>query len=95
MVEADSRLKLLPASTLDIYIVFEHIDMLSMGIWQLSLTVIPTLLGSYFGFLWVTCGVKMMSLGHGEADSHLKPHPASILDIHNVFEHIDMLSMGI
>jgi hypothetical protein len=34
MVEADSQLKLHPASTLDIYKVFGHIDMLSMGIWQ-------------------------------------------------------------
>jgi hypothetical protein len=34
MVEADSHLKLLPASTLEIYKVFEHIDMLSIGIWQ-------------------------------------------------------------
>ncbi len=34
MVEADSQLKLLPASTLDIYKVFENIDMLSMGKWQ-------------------------------------------------------------
>jgi hypothetical protein len=32
MVEADSLLKLLPPSILDIYKVFEHIDMLSMGI---------------------------------------------------------------
>ena len=34
MVEADSHLKLLPVSTFYIYKVFEHIDMLSMGIWQ-------------------------------------------------------------
>jgi hypothetical protein len=32
MVEADSHLKLLPISILDIYKVFEHIDMLSIGI---------------------------------------------------------------
>jgi hypothetical protein len=32
MVEADSHLKLLPISILDIYDVFEHINMLSMGI---------------------------------------------------------------
>jgi hypothetical protein len=32
MVEADSYLKLLPTSILDVYIVFEHIDMLSIGI---------------------------------------------------------------
>jgi hypothetical protein len=34
MVEGDSHLKLLPVSTLYIYNVFEHIVMLSMGIWQ-------------------------------------------------------------
>ena len=30
-----------------------------------------------------------------EADSHLKPLLASILDIYKVFEHIDMLPIGI
>jgi hypothetical protein len=30
-----------------------------------------------------------------EADSYLKLFPASILEIYNVFEHIDMLSIGI
>jgi hypothetical protein len=34
MVEADSHLKLLPASIIDIYKVFENINMLSMGKWQ-------------------------------------------------------------
>jgi hypothetical protein len=33
MVEAYSHLKLIPA-TLDTYKVFEHIHMLSIGIWQ-------------------------------------------------------------
>jgi hypothetical protein len=33
MVEADSHLKLLPTSIIDIYKVFERIDMLSIGIW--------------------------------------------------------------
>ncbi len=32
MVEADRHLKLLPSSILDVYKVFKHIDMLSMGI---------------------------------------------------------------
>ena len=32
MVEAESHLKLLPLSILDIYNVIEHIDMLVMGI---------------------------------------------------------------
>jgi hypothetical protein len=34
MVEADSHLKLLPTSILHIHKVVEHIDMLSMSIWQ-------------------------------------------------------------
>jgi hypothetical protein len=33
MVEADSHLKLLPASIIDIYKEFGHINMLSIGIW--------------------------------------------------------------
>jgi hypothetical protein len=33
MVEADSHLKLLHESILDIYNVFEHSDMLFIGIW--------------------------------------------------------------
>ena len=56
MVEAESHLKLLPTSILDMYKVIEHIDMLSMGIQYQSYTVIPTLLGSDFevplGQLW-------------------------------------------
>jgi hypothetical protein len=33
MVEADSQLKLHPTSILDMYKVFGHIDLLSIGIW--------------------------------------------------------------
>jgi hypothetical protein len=33
MVEASILFKLLPASILDMYKVFEHIDMLFIGIW--------------------------------------------------------------
>ncbi len=55
MVEADSHLKLLPASTSYIDTVFEHIAMLSMGMQQYPLTVIPTQLGSYLGVLGILC----------------------------------------
>jgi hypothetical protein len=48
MIDADSHLKLLPTSILDIYKVFELIDMLSMDIQYQPYTVIRTLLGSYF-----------------------------------------------
>ncbi len=51
MVEADSNLKLLPVSILDIYTVFEHIDMMSIGIQLQPYTVIPISLGSDFGVL--------------------------------------------
>jgi hypothetical protein len=50
MVEADSHLKLLSTSILDIYKVFD-IDMLSMGMQYQPYTVIPTRLGSDFGAL--------------------------------------------
>ena len=33
MVEADIHLKLLPTSIVDVYKVFEHLEMLWMGIW--------------------------------------------------------------
>jgi hypothetical protein len=49
MVEADSHLKLLPTSILDIHKVFQHTDMLSIGIKYQSYTVIPTQLGSDLG----------------------------------------------
>ncbi len=57
VVEADGHLELLPTSILDIYTMFEHIDMLYIGI-------IPTLIGSYsgvLGHLWS----QMMWLCHG------------------------------
>ena len=44
MIEAGIQLTLLPTSILDIYKVFEHIDMLSIGIWYQPYTVIPTVL---------------------------------------------------
>jgi hypothetical protein len=91
MVDADSHLKLLPTSILDTYNVIEHIDMLSMGIQHHPYTVIPTLLwgsGSLVESKW--CDYVMV-----EAGSHLKLLPTSILDMHKVFEHIDILSIGI
>jgi hypothetical protein len=51
MVEADSHLKLIPTSILNIYKVFKHIDMVSMGIKYQPCKVIPALLGSDFGVL--------------------------------------------
>ncbi len=51
MFEADNHLKLLPASIVDIYKVFEPIDMLSTGIQYQPYTVLHTLLGSDFGVL--------------------------------------------
>jgi hypothetical protein len=96
MVEGDSHLKLLPTSILDIYKVFEHIDMLPMGIQYQPCTVISTLLlGSDFGVLghlWSQNDVIMSWLRltvTSKTASHL--HIRHI----QVFEHIDMLSIGI
>ncbi len=52
MVEAESHLKLLPASMLDICTVFEHIYMLSIGM-VAALHSYPLNLASIWGF-WVT-----------------------------------------
>jgi hypothetical protein len=51
MFEAGNHLKLFPTSILDMYKVFEHIDMLSIGIQYHPYTVIPTLLCDDFGVL--------------------------------------------
>jgi hypothetical protein len=75
--------------------VFEHIDMLSIRVWwQPYPVIVPTLLGSDFGVLVhlsTQNGVIMSYLRL----SHLNLLPVSILDIYKVFEHIDMLSIGI
>ncbi len=77
MVEADSHLKLLPTSILDICKVFEHIDMLSIGIQHQAYTVIPTLLCSDF---WVLGHLRSqkdvtMSWLRLRATSNCFPHP--------------------
>jgi hypothetical protein len=77
MVEADSNLKLLPTSILDMYNVFEHINMLSIGIQRQPYTVIPTLFGSDFGVLgrlWSQNDV-IMSWLRLRATSNCFPHP--------------------
>jgi hypothetical protein len=77
MVKADSHLKLLPTPILDIYKVFEHFDMLSMGIQYQPYTVIPTLLGSDFGVLghlWSKNDVIMSRLTL-TATSNCFPYP--------------------
>jgi hypothetical protein len=95
MVETDSNLKLLPPSILDIYQVFEHIDMMSIGIQLQPRTVIPTLLGSDCWGYGSLVESKWCHYVIVEADSHLKLLLTSIFDIYTVFEHIDMLSIGI
>jgi hypothetical protein len=77
MVEADSHLKLLPTSILDICKVFEHIDMLTIGIQYQPYTVIPIQLASNFGalgHLWSQNDV-IMSWLRLTATSNCFPHP--------------------
>jgi hypothetical protein len=77
MVEADCHLKLLPASILDIYKVFEYIDMLSIGIQQQPDTVLLTLLGSdlgVLGHLWSQNDVIVSRLRLTNT-SNCFPHP--------------------
>jgi hypothetical protein len=80
MVEADSHLKLHPTSLLDIYKVFEHIDMLSIGIQYQPYTVLPTEVGSDFGVLghlWVwSQNDVIMSFLRLTANSNGFSHPS-------------------
>ena len=62
MAEADSNLKLLPPSILDIYKVFEQIDMLFQGTQLQPYTVIFILFGSDFGVLGHMSRVVWLSL---------------------------------
>jgi hypothetical protein len=92
--EADSHLKLHPTSILDIYKVFEHIKMLSIGMRLQPYTAIhPTWLS--FGGAGSLMELKWCHYNMVEADSYIKLLPASILDMYKVFEHIGVLSIGI
>ena len=62
MVNAASRLNLLSVYILDIYKVFEHIDMLSKGIQLQPYTIIFILFGSDFGVLGHMSRVVWLSL---------------------------------
>ncbi len=64
MVEAAILFKLLPASILDIYKVFEHNDM-TTNVQVSSLTQLYPRYLAQIMVIWVTCGVNMMSLCHG------------------------------
>ncbi len=77
MVEADSHLKLLPTSKLDIYKVFEHIDMLSIVMEYQPYTVIPTIIGLDFGVLGHLRSQNdvIMSWLRLTATSNCFPHP--------------------
>ncbi len=95
MDDADSHLKLLPISILDTYKVIEHIDMLSGGhtVSTLHSYTHPTWLRFWGSGLLVES--KWWDYVMVEANSHLELLPTSILDMHKVIEHIDMLSIGI
>ena len=84
MIDADSYLKMLPASILDIYKVFEYI------LTQLY----PHYLDQTLGF-WVKCGVKPMSLHHHWGWQPWQPpqiaSPIQMRHMQSV-EHIDILS---
>ena len=76
MFEADSHLKLLPTSILDIYKVFEHIDMVFIGIQYHPYTVIPALLSLDWGSgSLVESNDVTLSWLRLTATSNCLPHP--------------------
>ncbi len=95
MVEAAILFKLLPVFILDIFKVFEHIDMLSIGIWQQPYSVKPILIGADFGDLGSLEDAKWCHYIMVEAAILFKLLLASNLDLYKGFEHIGILSIGI
>ncbi len=77
------------------YKVVEHINMLFIGIKYQPYAVIPTPTWLRFWGSGSHVESKRCDYVMVEADDHLKLFSASILDIYKVFEHIDMLSIGI
>ena len=74
----------------------EQIDMLSMGIQEQPYTQLyPHYLAQIWGFLVTIVESKCCQYVMVETDSHLKLLHSSILDMYKVFEHIDMMSIGI
>ena len=95
MVEAEGHLKLLPTSILHIYNVFEHIDMLSIGIQQQpSYKVILILLGSDYGVLGHLCSQNDVNMSWLRLRATSNCFPI-YKDIDKLFEHIEMLPIGI
>jgi hypothetical protein len=88
---ADSHLKLLPLSILDMYKVVGHIDMLFIGTKYQPYAVIPTLTWLRFWGSGSHVESKQCDYVMVEADNHLKLLSASILDMYKVFEHIVLL----
>jgi hypothetical protein len=76
-------LKLLHASILDIYKVFQHIDMLSIGIYCQLYTVIPTLLGLDVGVLGHLCSQNDVIMSWWRP-SHLKMLHAFIIHLRHI-----------
>ncbi len=94
MVEADGHLKLLPASISAIYKVFGHwYAVYGHMVAVLNIYTHPTWLRFWGSGSLVDSKWYHYVMVH--ADSHLELLPVSILDINKVFEHIDMLSIGI
>ncbi len=95
MVEASILFKLLNASILDIYKVFEHIDMLSIHILSNSLKQFyPLYKAQIVGSVSLVESKRCHSVMF-EADSHLKLLPLSKLNMCKLFEPIDILPIGI
>ena len=94
MVEADSHLKLLPSSKLDITMWLNKLICCPWA-YSSSLTQLYPQTLLKFGGSESLVESKCCQYVLIETDSHLKLLPSSILDVYKVFEHIDMLSMGI
>jgi len=91
MVKAPNLLGVHPNSISYVCTVFQHHNMMWRGIWGYPYTVMPVQVRSGFRKIGVgqCCNVMV------KAPNLLGVHPKSILYIYKVFQHRDMLWMGI
>ena len=97
MVEAVEPFKLFPTFMSYKYEVFEHFQLLWMGIWLHTHSIIITYISPDLGELAESLGVQVCKPCHFtmvEAVEPFKLHPTSMSYKYEVFEHLQLLGMG-
>ncbi len=96
MVKAPNLLGVHPTPMSYVYKVFQHLDMLWMGIWVNPYSVMPVQVRVDFLKIELSPSPSVILMSWLRLQTHLEsiPHPLSISYVYKVFQHLDMLLMG-